>query len=146
MGEASTKDVLERAKTRKEEDAEGIEGWKVVEHEDWMDVKKEVDEAAADGQKKRDNVPIETTGNGEVDSDNDQSAKSEGEVKKIVEKFQEEHQGFVCVVGEGGKKVSVGFQVYFMQVMPVVTEAHGEIGPHASTKTIEVPRYSSHGV
>ena len=41
MNEPATREVLEKAKASKEEDGSGIEGWKVVEHDDWLEVKKE---------------------------------------------------------------------------------------------------------
>lgn len=106
MGDASTKEILERAKARKDEDTEGIEGWKVVEHEDWLEEKKEDGDAGAAGN-----------GDGEVVAlDNSEENKGDGrkeeDVRKIVEDFGKEGgKGFECTVGEQGRKILVSLDI-----------------------------------
>ena len=41
LEDSRTKEVMENAKQSRKEDSEGIIGWQVAEHEDWLDVKQE---------------------------------------------------------------------------------------------------------
>ena len=41
LEDSRTKEVMENAKQSRREDSEGIIGWQVTEHEDWLDVKQE---------------------------------------------------------------------------------------------------------
>ena len=39
--DSKTREVIEKARERRTENGEGITGWQVAEHEDWLDVKQE---------------------------------------------------------------------------------------------------------
>ena len=49
MGNDWAKEVFEQVKKSREADGEAIEGWRVTEHEDWLDVKKEAKDEEMDG-------------------------------------------------------------------------------------------------
>ena len=116
MGEASTKEVLEKAKASKEEDAGGIEGWKVVEHEDWLEVKNEEgDEGNA--IKSEYMLGVEA-----MDDESGKGEKTEEEVKTLVENFTEAHKGIETSVGENGKNISVRLRaLIFLTFINILT-------------------------
>ena len=41
LGDTQSKEILEKSRERRAVDPEGIKGWLVTEHEDWLDVSKE---------------------------------------------------------------------------------------------------------
>ena len=86
MGDERSKEVLEHAKQSKEGDEEGIEGWRITEHGDWLDVKKE----EAQDVEMREDEPIE-----------EQAADGGGEdPMKVMKKFKEGHPGIEVIVKE----------------------------------------------
>ena len=78
MRDERAKEVFEQVKKSREADGEGIEGWRVTEHEDWLDVKTEVkvEELGSDIEE-----PEQTVG----DQPEDRG--------KIVESFRVAHPG-----------------------------------------------------
>ena len=77
--DSRTKEVMENAKQSRRENSEGIIGWQVTEHEDWLDVKQE------DGN---DDVDKEEGDNADAGDD-----ASLSNVTAAVDKFRSTHVG-----------------------------------------------------
>ena len=78
MRDERAKELFEDVRKSREADGEGIEGWRVTEHEDWLDVKKEVKGEELDGDV---GEPEQTDGGQPEDRG------------KIVENFRAAHPG-----------------------------------------------------
>ena len=78
MSDEQAKEIFGQVRKSKEADGEGIEGWKVTEHEDWLDVRKEVkaEELASDVEE-----PQRVDGGRPEDRE------------KIIESFRATHSG-----------------------------------------------------
>ena len=81
MEQKKSKEVLEKARESRATDAEGITGWIVSAHEDWLDDKKE--EGSDD---------FEMAEDGEDTTGSTADMKSE-DMQAAVEKFNESHPG-----------------------------------------------------
>lgn len=81
MDQKKNKEVLEQAKESRAKDAEGITGWIVSAHGDWLDMKKEegIDDLEIDGEGKN-------TATSAMDTNPE-------DMQGIVEKFKESHPG-----------------------------------------------------
>ena len=94
--ESKSKDALNKAKESRANVAEGISSWRVSEHADWLDVKKE--DATEDS-------PIDTN-NEELDtSAGDLSLE---DMRAILEKFKASHMGIEADLDEDKRTVKVG--------------------------------------
>lgn len=84
MGDTRAKDLFEQINKSREEDREGIGGWRVTEHEDWLDTKVEL--------------------KGEMFNDEDGkeqgSGFSAGDREKIVEAFKMVHPSIEVALGD----------------------------------------------
>ena len=79
LEDSRTKEVMENAKQGRRENSEGIIGWQVAEHEDWLDVKQEDGNDDAD-KEERDNT----------DAGDDASLSN---VTATLDKFRSTHVG-----------------------------------------------------
>lgn len=95
MNQERMQQVLEKARLSKENDEHGIEPWRVTEHDDWLDVKRE----AVDGL---DMLDIE-----DYDEDaavRDQEISSEAALKKFNDDV---HEGVEAVMGKDDTQIIV---------------------------------------
>lgn len=76
-----SREVFEKAKESREKDPEGITGWRVTEHDGWMNVKKEDDNEGL-GVEPLDEQVDENTGTGERE-----------DMFKVLATFTEAHPG-----------------------------------------------------
>ena len=95
--ESKSKDVLVRAKESRANDGEGITAWRVSEHADWLDVKKE-----------------DATEDSVMDTNNEELDTSAGDLtladmQAIFEKFKASHMGVEADLDEDTRTVKVGF-------------------------------------
>ena len=93
MEDSRTKEVMEKAKESRTENSEGITGWQVTEHADWLDVKQEVE-------------------NGDIDKEEEGIAEagdssSVNHVNATLEKFRSAHAGIEVALDEDSMTVSV---------------------------------------
>jgi hypothetical protein len=95
MDQKKSKEVLEKAKESRAKDAEGITGWIVSAHGDWLDVKKE--EGSDD---------IETDKEGKDNTTSTMDTKTE-DMQAVVEKFKESHPGVEASFDVDSKTVKV---------------------------------------
>lgn len=93
MEDSGTKEVMERAKESRTENGEGITGWKVIEHEDWLDVKQE------DGN---DDVDKEEEGTAEAGD-----ALGLKDVNEALDKFRSAHVGLEASLIEDSRMVTL---------------------------------------
>lgn len=88
-----TKEVMEKARESRMENSEGITGWQVTEHEDWLDAKK-------------------VDGTEEVDDEDKDLAKTEdspsmNDVNAALDKFRSTHMGVEVSLDEDSRTVTV---------------------------------------
>lgn len=95
--DASTKEVMDKAKESRMKDGEGITGWKVTEHEDWLNPKQEDDSNKSDGDE-IDEEGIVETGDGPNAED----------MSSLLEKFRSAHAGVEASLDEDSRTVTVG--------------------------------------
>ena len=100
--DSRTKKVMEKAKESMEKNGEGITGWKVTEHEDWLDIK-------ADGD---DNVDEEEGVTAEV---GDGSSMESTNV--ALDRFRSVHAGIEASLDERSRTVTVRYSCTFLQVI-----------------------------
>jgi len=85
MDDVRSKDALEQARASRARDNEGISGWLVTEHDDWLDVKKEDS-----------NDDLDMAGNEEDTKAPDTDVNVEG-IKTALEKLEKSHRGITTV-------------------------------------------------
>lgn len=83
--DSRTKEVMEKAKDSRTKNGEGITGWKVTEHEDWLDVRQKDGNDNVD--KEEEATPETGAETGDVPSVEDVSA--------ALDKFRSDHSGGV---------------------------------------------------
>lgn len=94
-----TKELFQRAEESRSQKSEDIRGWRVTEHEDWLDVRI-VD------------TPMKTRMDGTVGSDQDISLDlTVEELRATIERFQKNRPGIDCSLDEGSET----FTVYILQ-------------------------------
>lgn len=82
---------MERAKESRAESSEGITGWKVTEHKDWLDVRREASpKDSADGL---------DDGNSQV------NGSSEEDLRAALKKFEGNHAGIETSLATDGSNV-----------------------------------------
>lgn len=91
--DSKTKEVMEKAKESRMNNGEGITGWKVIEHEDWLNVKQE---------------------NGSDDADKEEEGITEAgdapsvkDVNAALEKFRSGHLGVEASLDEDSRTITV---------------------------------------
>ena len=130
--DGKTKKVLEKAKQSMEKNGEGITGWKVTEHEDWLDVKGD--------------------GNDDVDEDEEITAEvgdgsSMESTNMALDRFRSVHAGIEASLDESSRTVTVSCSCAFLQSMlrrlssiylrhPVSTSRFGEPTPRMAMAII----------
>ena len=92
--DSKTKKVMEKAKESMEKDGEGITGWKVTEHEDWLDIK--------------------VDGNDDVDEDEEITAEvgdgsSMESTNMALDRFRSVHAGIEASLDEESRTVTVSY-------------------------------------
>ena len=98
--DSKTREVIEKAKESRTENSEGITGWQVAEHEDWLDVKQE------DGNEdveKEDEVNADA---GEASSGKDMTA--------ALDRFRSTHVGIEASLDEDSKRMTVSHRHVFV--------------------------------
>ena len=127
--DGKTKKVMEKAKESMEKNGEGITGWKVTEHEDWLDIKLD--------------------GNDDVDEDEEITAEvgdgsSMESTNMALDRFRSVHTGIEASLDESTRTVTVSHSCAFSQSMlrhlssiylrrPVSTFRFGETTPRMAT-------------
>ena len=91
--DSKTKEVMEKAKESRMNNGEGIIGWKVTEHEDWLNVKPE------DGN---DNADKEEEGTAEPGD-----ASGVKDMNATLEKFRSGHLGVEASMDEDSRTITV---------------------------------------
>lgn len=100
--DSRTKEVMEKAKESRAENGEGIAGWQVAEHEDWLDIKQE-------------------DGNDDVDKEEGNIADASGgssmnDVNAALDKFRSAHKGVEVSLDEESRTVTVRHLYSFIWV------------------------------
>lgn len=124
--DSRTKEVMEKAKESKAKSGEGITGWKVTEHEDWLDVKYE-------------------DGNHDVDKEEEDIAEagdgpSVEDVNAALHKLRSAHAGIEASLDEKLRTVTVTYLHCFLRVtlkrassmylrQPILTSRFSSIPP-----------------
>ncbi|MCJ1265590.1 hypothetical protein MMC22_005470 [Lobaria immixta] len=89
--DSRSRTILERAKESRAESSEGITGWKVTEHKDWLDVRREASpKDSADGL---------DDGNSQV------NGSSEEDLRAALKKFEGNHAGIETSLATDGSNV-----------------------------------------
>ena len=130
--DSKIKKVMEKAKESMEKNGEGITGWKVTEHEDWLDIK-------ADG-------------NDDVDEDEEITAEigagsSMESTNMALDRFRSIHAGIEASLDEITRTVTVSCSCAFLQIMlkylssiylrhPISTSRFGQTTPRMATTII----------
>ena len=91
--DSKTKEVMEKAKESRMNNGEGITGWKVTEHEDWLNAKQE------DGSDDADKEEEATAEAGDTSSVKD--------VNATLEKFRSAHLGVEASLDEDSRTITV---------------------------------------
>ena len=102
MEDSRTKEVMEKAEESRAENSEGITGWQVTEHEDWLDVKQE-------------------GGNNDVEKEEGSIADASGgssmnDVNAVLDKFRSAHTGVEVSLDEDSKTVTVSHPCSLIRV------------------------------
>lgn len=100
--DSRTKEVMEKAKESRAENSEGITGWQVAEHEDWLDVKQE--DSNDDADKEEGNIADANGGS------------SMNDVNAALDKFRSAHMGVEVSLDEDSKTVTVRHFYNFIRV------------------------------
>lgn len=101
--ENMSKDALNKAKESRANDAEGVTAWRVSEHADWLDVKKE--DAAEDSLMDTNNEELDTSA-GDLTLE---------DIQAIFKKFKASHTGIEADLDEDTRTVKVGLCLVFLQ-------------------------------
>ncbi|KAL2048668.1 hypothetical protein N7G274_000580 [Stereocaulon virgatum] len=124
MDQKKSKEVLEKAKESRAKDAEGITGWIVSAHGDWLDMKKEEDS---------DDPEIDGEGKDTAVSAMDTNPE---DMQAVVEKFKESHPGIEASFDTDFKTVKVFLpspaHIHF-EIQPITTDSSSSF----SVKTVE---------
>ena len=91
--DGKTREIIEKARERRTENSEGITGWQVAEHEDWLDVKQE------DGKEEIDKEDEVVADASEGSSGKDMTA--------ALDRFRSVHVGIEVSQDEDSKKMTV---------------------------------------
>lgn len=102
MDDSKTKEVMEKAKQSWMNNGEGITGWKVTEHEDWLNVRQE-------------------EGSDEADKEEEAAAEAsdEGSVKDVnaaLDKFRSGHLGVEASLDEESRTITVSLLHAYVRV------------------------------
>ena len=97
-----TKEIMETAKQSRTENGQGITGWQVTEHEDWLDVKQE--DANEDIDKEED---------GNTDAGDGFSAK---DVNAALDRLRDTHVGVEASLDEDSRTVTVSHLSKFYEL------------------------------
>ena len=93
--DSKTRDVMEKAKQSRMENGEGITGWQVTEHEDWLDVKQQDEN---DDKDKEENVTADV-GDGASTKD----------VNAALDRLRVAHAGVEASLAEDSRMVTVSW-------------------------------------
>ena len=88
-----TKEVMEKARQSRMENGEGITGWQVTEHEDWLDAKK------VDGTEDMDHE--------DRDLAETEDSSSMNDVNAALDKFRSTHMGVEVSLDEDSRTMTV---------------------------------------
>ena len=127
--DSKTKKVMEKAKESMEKNGEGITGWKVTEHEDWLDIK--VD--GNDDVDEEEGITAEVGDGSSIESTN-----------LALDRFRSVHTGIEASLDESTRTVTVSYWCASLQSMlrrlsstclrhPVSTSRSGETTPRMAT-------------
>ena len=95
LEDSRTKEVMERAKESRMDNGEDITGWKVTEHEDWLDVKQE---GCSDDDDKEEEGTAEAGDGSSVE-----------DVNTALDEFRSGHVGIETALDEDSRIVTVSF-------------------------------------
>ncbi len=95
--ESKSKEALNKAKESRANNAEGITAWRVSEHADWLDVKKE--DAAEDSHMDTTSEELDTSA-GDLTVD---------DMQAILKKFKASHMGIEADLDEDTRTIKVGY-------------------------------------
>ena len=101
--DSRTREVIEKAKESRAKNGEGITGWKVTEHDDWLDVKQ------GDG-----NDDIDDEEEGTAVAGDGPSAK---DLNAALDKFRSAHAGVEASLNEESRTMTVGYLHAFVRGM-----------------------------
>lgn len=99
--DSMSKEVMEKAKESRAKNGEGITGWKVTEHEDWLDVRQE------DG-----NDDIDKEEEGAAEACNGHSVE---DVTAALDKLRSAHAGIEASLCEDSRMVTVSYLHSFVR-------------------------------
>ena len=142
--DGKTKEVMEKGKESRMKDGEGITGWKVTEHEDWLNLKQE-------------------DGNNDDDDDDDDDGKEEESIVEVgdspsmknvnlvLDKFRSAHVGVEASLDEDSRTLTVGHLhgcLYFMLnpckvYLPPPAQVNFEIQLNTTTEGHDIYRVDS---
>lgn len=100
--DSRTKEIMEKAKGSRAENSEGITGWQVAEHEDWLDIIRE--DGSHDAVKEEGNIADAGGGS------------SVNDVNAALGTFRSAHMGVEVLLDEGSKMVTVRHLYSFIWV------------------------------
>ena len=100
--DSKTREIIEKARERRTENSEGITGWQVAEHEDWLDVKQEGDNEDIDKD-------------AEVTADASESSSGK-DLTAALDRFRSTHVGLEASLDEESKNIRVSHRHIFFRV------------------------------
>ncbi len=100
--DSRTREVIEKAKESRTKNGEGITGWKVTEHEDWLDVNQ------GDG-----NDDVDDEEEGTAEAGDGPSAK---DLNAALDKFRSAHAGVEASLNEESRTMTVGYLHAFLWI------------------------------
>ena len=100
--DSKTKKVMEKAKESMEKNGEGITGWKVTEHEDWLDIKVDGNDDVDEDEQ----VTVEVGDGSSMESTN-----------MALDRFRSVHAGIDASLDEESRTMTVSYSCALLQNM-----------------------------
>ena len=124
--DSRTREVMAEARKSRTRNGEGIAGWKVTEHDDWLDIKQE------DG-----NDGVDNEDEGTAEAGDGPSVK---DVNLALDRFRSAHVGVEASLNEDSRTVTVGCLHAFVQVMLKHASSIYLLQPESISRFSSVPR------